>query len=127
MAQHNETGHWGEEMAADFLRSKGYTIRDMNWRLGHRDIDVVALTPDMRTVVFVEVKTRTDDIVNAPDQAIDTKKIINLGYAANSYIKQNQIMLDVRFDIITIVGAPDSGAIPRIEHWEEAFNPMLAF
>jgi len=127
MAQHNDTGHWGEEMAADYLRGKGYTIRDMNWRQGHRDLDVVALTPDMRTIVFVEVKTRTDDIVSSPDQAIDTKKILNLGYAANSYIKQNQIVLDVRFDIITVVGAAGSTDIPRIEHWEEAFNPMLAF
>jgi len=125
MAQHNETGHKGEQLAADYLRSKGYTIRDMDWRQGHRDLDIIALTPDMLTLVFVEVKTRTDDYLTSPELAIDLKKIRNLGLAANSYVKQNRITLDLRFDIITVVSAPDGQSLPRIEHWEDAFNPML--
>lgn len=125
MAQHNETGHKGEQLAADYLRSKGYTIRDMDWRQGHRDLDIIALTPDMLTLVFVEVKTRTDDYLTSPELAIDLKKIRNLGLAANSYVKQNRITLDLRFDIITVVSDPDSHSLPRIEHWEDAFNPML--
>ena len=125
MAQHNETGHKGEQLAADYLRSKGYTIRDMDWRQGHRDLDIIALTPDMLTLVFVEVKTRTDDYLASPELAIDLKKIRNLGLAANSYVKQNRIVLDLRFDIITVVSDPDGHSLPRIEHWEDAFNPML--
>lgn len=125
MAQHNETGHKGEQLAADYLRSKGYTIRDMDWRQGHRDLDIIALTPDMLTLVFVEVKTRTDDYLTSPELAIDLKKIRNLGLAANSYVKQNRITLDLRFDIITVVSGPDGHSLPRIEHWEDAFNPML--
>lgn len=125
MAQHNETGHKGEQLAADYLRSKGYTIRDMDWRQGHRDLDIIALTPDMLTLVFVEVKTRTDDYLTRPELAIDLKKIRNLGLAANSYVKQNRIVLDLRFDIITVVSDPDGHSLPRIEHWEDAFNPML--
>lgn len=125
MAQHNETGHKGEQLAADYLRSKGYTIRDMDWRQGHRDLDIIALTPDMLTLVFVEVKTRTDDYLTSPELAIDLKKIRNLGLAANSYVKQNRIVLDLRFDIITVVSDPDGHSLPRIEHWEDAFNPML--
>lgn len=125
MAQHNETGHKGEQLAADYLRSKGYTIRDMDWRQGHRDLDIIALTPDMLTLVFVEVKTRSDDYLASPELAIDLKKIRNLGLAANSYVKQNRITLDLRFDIITVVSDPDGHSLPRIEHWEDAFNPML--
>lgn len=125
MAQHNETGHKGEQLAADYLRSKGYTIRDMDWHQGHRDLDIIALTPDMLTLVFVEVKTRTDDYLASPELAIDLKKIRNLGLAANSYVKQNRIVLDLRFDIITVVSDPDGHSLPRIEHWEDAFNPML--
>lgn len=125
MAQHNETGHKGEQLAADYLRSKGYTIRDMDWRQGHRDLDIIALTPDMLTLVFVEVKTRTDDYLTSPELAIDLKKIRNLGLAANSYVKQNRITLDLRFDIITVVSDTDGHSLPRIEHWEDAFNPML--
>lgn len=126
MAQHNDIGKWGEQMAIDYLRHRGYTIRDCDWRYRHRDIDIVALTEDMRTIVFVEVKTRTSAAVATPDQAIDLAKVKSIGYAANAYIKQNRIMLDVRFDIVTIVGTMDEG-IPQIQHLEDAFNPMLAY
>ena len=113
-------------MAARHLCSKGYTIRDRNWRLGHREIDIVALSEDMRTLVFVEVKTRLSDEVALPEDAVDRKKIRNIGYVANSYIKQNRIVLDTRFDIITVIGK-EGDPSPKIEHWEDAFNPMLAY
>lgn len=126
MAQHNDTGNWGEELAVRYLRSKGYTIRDRNWRSGHRELDVVALTDDMSTIVFVEVKTRDSDDVTSPEQAVDRRKIRSIGYVANSYIKQNNLVLDTRFDIITIVGKADDGSL-RVEHLEDAFNPMLVY
>ena len=126
MAQHNDTGNWGEELAVRYLRSKGYTIRDRNWRSGHRELDVVALTEDMSTIVFVEVKTRDSDDVTLPEQAVDRRKIRSIGYVANSYIKQNNLVLDTRFDIITIIGNEDDGSL-RVEHLEDAFNPMLAY
>ena len=126
MAQHNDTGNWGEELAVRYLRSKGYTIRDRNWRSGHRELDVVALSEDMSTIVFVEVKTRDSDDVTLPEQAVDRRKIRSIGYVANSYIKQNNLVLDTRFDIITIIGNEDDGSL-RVEHLEDAFNPMLAY
>ena len=56
MAQHNDFGAQGEDIAIDYLRRKGYVILDRNWRSGHREIDIVARKDD--TVVFVEVKAR---------------------------------------------------------------------
>lgn len=126
MALHNDIGKWGEQVAVDYLRHRGYTIRDCDWRYRHRDIDIVALTEDMRTIVFVEVKTRTSTELTSPEQAVDLEKIKSIGYTANAYIKQNRILLDMRFDIITVVGSKDEG-IPQIQHLEDAFNPMLAF
>ena len=126
MAQHNDTGNWGEELAVSYLRSKGYTIRDRNWRSGHRELDIVALTEDMTTIVFVEVKTRGADDVMLTEHAVDRQKIRSIGYVANSYIKQNRLVLDTRFDIITIVGKADDGSL-RVEHLEDAFNPMLVY
>ena len=123
MAEHNEVGKWGEEVAVNYLHKKGYTIRECDWRSGHRDIDIIAISPDQRFVVFIEVKTRTTDDVAAPEDAIDSRKIKNLGYAANAYVKLNQIVLDLRFDIITIVGNNQSE--PLIDHIEDAFNPMF--
>ena len=56
MAQHNDFGTLGEDIAVDFLRRKGYILLDRNWRSGHKEIDIVARQGD--TVVFVEVKAR---------------------------------------------------------------------
>lgn len=125
MASHNELGKWGEEYATKYLRDNGYTIVERDWRVGHRDIDIIARTPDNTTVVFVEVKTRTSDVVTKPEQAIDTKKIRSIGMAANIYVKQNNISDLLRFDIITIVGSNDDNAM--LEHTEDAFNPCLAY
>lgn len=125
MAEHNKLGTWGEELAAAYLREKGYSIRDTDWKLGKRDLDIVALTPDQRTIVFVEVKTRLSDAVTKPEDAVDIKKIRSIGYTANSYIKELDIDLETRFDIISIIGK--HGEQTRIEHIEDAFNPLLAY
>lgn len=126
MSKHNEVGNWGEKTAVEWLRKRGYTIRECDWRIGHRDIDIIALTEDMRTVVFVEVKTRSSSVMTRPEDAIDRQKIRNIGFAANAYVKMNKIYLDIRFDILTVVGSEDDEH-PVIEHWEDAFNPMLVY
>ena len=125
MARHNELGKWGKQYAADYLQSIGYDIIERDWRIGHRDIDIIARTGDGTTVVFVEVKTRTSDVVTKPDDAVDIKKIRNIGYAANNYIKTKGIVDEVRFDIISIIGNNKENA--QLEHIIEAFNPFLAY
>ena len=125
MARHNELGKWGEQYAADYLQSIGYDIIERDWRIGHRDIDIIARTGDGTTVVFVEVKTRTSDVVTKPDDAVDIKKIRNIGYAANNYIKTKGIVDEVRFDIISIIGNNKENA--QLEHIIEAFNPCLSY
>ena len=81
MAKHNNTGKWGEDLAADYLREKGYEIIERDWRDGHRDIDIIARSPDLRTIVFVEVKTRATDVITKPEEAVDRRKIRNIGMA----------------------------------------------
>ena len=84
MAEHNKVGKWGEQHAADVLDREGYTIVETNWSPpgSHRDIDIIAYTPDHTTIVFVEVKTRSHDEVVLPEEAVDIKKIRNLGICA---------------------------------------------
>lgn len=123
MATHNDLGKWGEEMAVQHLREQGYTILDRDWRFGHRDLDIVARTPDGIVVVFVEVKTRTSDVVSSPHDAVDARKIKSLGAAANAYVKEFQIWDELRFDIISIIG--DRSETALLEHMEDAFNPLL--
>lgn len=125
MARHNDIGKWGEELAAKYLHGQGYIIRERNWQVGHRDIDIIAVTADGMTVVFVEVKTRTSDIVLRPEDAVDIKKIRSIGYAANEYVKERGVTEELRFDIISIVGESPEEA--RLEHITDAFNPLLAY
>lgn len=125
MAQHNQLGKWGEEYAANYLLGKGYDILERDWRIGHRDIDIIARSPEGDTVVFVEVKTRTNDVVTDPRDAVDLRKIRSIGWAANAYVKQRNVIDLLRFDIISIVGSNDTNA--DILHVEDAFNPCCAF
>jgi len=123
MAQHNDLGKWGEEQAATFLERKGYTICDRDWRAGHRDLDIIALNEDQTILVIVEVKKRTSAELNEPEEAVNKKKIRNIGNAANLYLKQFNVEYDVRFDIVSVTGTSDSNA--KIEHIIDAFNPLL--
>lgn len=123
MAKHNELGKWGEQLAERYLIDKGYYIRDRDWRFGKRDLDIIAVSEQQNLLVFVEVKTRQNDKFTEPEAAVDPRKIRNLGIAANAYIKEFALDYEIRFDILTIVGTEEADA--RIEHTENAFNPLL--
>lgn len=87
MAEHNDLGKWGEDEAALYLEDEGYTIIDRDWRLGRRDLDILAYTPDGNTLVVVEVKTRTGEEYQQPEEAVTPGKMRNLAIAANAYVK----------------------------------------
>lgn len=125
MARHNDFGKWGEEVAADYLRQKGYTIVEHDWRFGrsHSDIDLIVVSPEEDEMAFVEVKTRDNEDLVAAVDAIDRKKIRRLGRAADHYIKLNRVSLQPRFDVITIVGSMEGSY--RLNHMIDAFNPLL--
>lgn len=119
MATHNELGKWGEQVAEKHLLEKDYRIVQCNWRYGHRDIDIIAAKGDM--LVFVEVKTRRNNMFTDPEMAVDYQKIRSLSIAANAFIKQYRINADIRFDVITVVGCEDNF---EINHIEDAFLPI---
>lgn len=115
MAAHNELGKWGEDLAADYLQRKGYTIIERDWKSGRRDLDIVAKNGDV--IVFVEVKTRRNSLYGQPEEAVDYRKLQSLQQAINHYIKFRHIRQEVRFDIISIVGT--IGAEPDIQHIQD--------
>ena len=110
--EHLQLGIWGEELAAAYLREKGYVILERDWHSVHRDIDIIA--QDGETIVFVEVKTRRNRVFGEPEDAIDYKKMQSLQQAINHYVKFRRINSEVRFDIISIVGT--IGSEPSINH-----------
>ncbi|MBR5898939.1 MAG: YraN family protein [Muribaculaceae bacterium] len=120
MAQHNNLGQWGENLACEKLITEGYAITERNWRCNHWEIDIIAMKGNR--IVFVEVKTRSDNYVD-PLESIDRKKIIYLARAANVYIQMHDIPHEPQFDIILIVGTPEKGH--QLEHIPDAFLPPL--
>ena len=120
MAHHNEFGQISEDRAVAYLMARGYTIRERNWRLGHKEIDIIAQKNG--TIAFIEVKARKNDRFGDPTEAVTDSKIRNLVQAANAYARYHRIDLPVRFDIITIIGEPGD---QTIDHIENAFYPPI--
>ncbi|MDO8505476.1 MAG: YraN family protein [bacterium] len=82
-------GAWGEEVAARYLENKGYKIvaRHFTHRIG--EIDIVT-AKDSR-IIFVEVKTRTNNRFGAPEESIGWSKQEKLRRTANVYMLQHKL------------------------------------
>ena len=119
MIEPHELGKLGEELAVEYLIEKGYQILERNWRSGHKEIDIIAQIDD--NLVIVEVKTRKSDDYGEPDIAVGIAKQRMLIWAADAYVRKNQLNVDVRFDIVSIVISDEE---PQIEHIEDAFIPL---
>ena len=126
MAFHNELGKWGECKAAEFLRNKGLYIRHIDWRDGHRDLDIVAIDEEMTTLYIVEVKPRSTDMWGEPDEAITLEKKNNILKAASRYRSLYRMEhLNVRFDSISVVGTPDTEC--RITYKENVMSSLDSY
>lgn len=120
MAEHNETGQKGEELAAVFLKNKGYSILETNWRFHQLEADIIALQGDI--LVVVEVKTRSSKLFGEPETFVTRQKQNNLIKAANGYIQRFDLDFEVRFDIISVFTGNGNA---DINHIEGAFYPLL--
>ena len=122
MAKHNKLGKEGEQAARDFLISKGYTVRETNWRVGRLEIDIVAQEPQANRLHIIEVKTRSSIEHYDPMEAITNAKIRNLVNATNGYINFYKLKMSVQYDVMIIEGkAPDF----TIHYYPNAFQPPL--
>lgn len=110
-------GTEGESIAAAFLRGKGYRIRAQNYKTPFGEIDIVA--EDSGTLVFVEVKTRTNTAFGYPFESVNPKKREKLRKVALSYIKGCRKEMPSRFDVLSI---HVDGTMKTIEHIVDAFE-----
>ena len=120
MAEHNELGRQGEEIALEHLRKLGYIILDKNWRAGRNELDIIARDKDF--LVIVEVKSRQNSNFAEPEEAVTRDKQNALIRAANAYIYRKNVNLETRFDIISII---HNARETRINHIKDAFYPRL--
>jgi len=115
MAQHNELGKKGEQLAVDFLIQQGYTIVERNYRFDKAEVDIIAQIQD--TLAIIEVKTRSSIDFGNPQDFVKPKQIQRLVKAVDEYVTANGLDLEVRFDIIAIVKNNNY----NIEHLKDAF------
>lgn len=123
---HLKSGRWGELQAMRLLKSKGWKIIGDRIRVGkHDELDMVAEAEGV--LVFVEVKTRKNENFGRPFSAVNKEKRKRLSRAAVAYLKKKNTKPNhIRFDVIEVIGEPDSPPL-EIRHIENAFQLDSAY
>jgi len=118
-------GQQGEKAAERYLLRLGWIVVDRGYSARGGEIDLIAI--DGKTVVFVEVKTRSSDRKGHPTEAVTLEKQSHITRTAYSYLSKNRLgECSFRFDIISIIW-PDTEQAPAIEHYPNAFEAVGEF
>ncbi|MFH1207796.1 MAG: YraN family protein [Patescibacteria group bacterium] len=107
-----ELGQRGEALAEEYLTSRRYCVIDRHWHGRYGEIDLVASDPEAKTLVFVEVKTRTSETFGRIDETIDRRKLEKLNMAIDRYVSEHRYRGPYRLDAILI----KFGRRPTIQH-----------
>jgi len=100
-------GKSGEDRAAKFLTKSGYRILERNYKTKTGEIDLIALHEG--TIVFIEVKTRSNDLFGAPELAVNRRKQIRMIKTALGYIQRKEFhQVPCRFDVVAINNADEN-------------------
>lgn len=116
MAQHNQLGNKGEQLAVDFLIENGYDIVERNYRFDRAEVDIMAKKDQI--LAIIEVKTRSTSDFGDPQDFLKPKQIQRIVKAVDEYVIENKLNVEVRFDIIAIVKEKNGFSV---EHLENAF------
>ncbi len=119
-------GTKGEQLAAKFLKKRGYKILQRNYRRRNGEIDIVCY--DHGTVVFVEVKTRYSDAYGPPELSVTEAKKRHIVKIASQYIAEKKLeRSSLRFDVVSVFYSPDKKH-PKITLFKNAFtkNDLVA-
>lgn len=100
MTERQVRGALGEQAAVDFLRRRGFMLVERNYRVGHHEVDIIALRDD--ELHFIEVKTRKVGSLTAPEEAIDERKARTMRRVASSYLAIRNTPYEPRFSMVAI-------------------------
>ncbi len=115
-------------MAAHYLQSNHYQVCHRNWRAGRvGEVDLIALTPDSKTLVFIEVKTRSSSRYGDPAESVTPAKQNTLFRVAEHYLYEHPFEGDIRFDVMSVLRCPDSHTTSsqdpfELTHVQNAFD-----
>ena len=121
-----EIGAFGEEYTVKYLKKQGYKILDRNYHSRFGEIDIIASKKDI--IVFIEVKTRSENAIYSPREAVDFHKQQKCIKTAQTYLVQNRVELQPRFDVseILLQNREDNKLrLKEFNYIENAFQVML--
>jgi putative endonuclease len=116
MATHNETGKRGEELAANYLKEKGFEIIEKNYRWKRFEIDLIVKKEPF--LIFVEVKTKTNTTFGYPEDDVTPQKAKQVMAAAEEFVYETGWKKEIRFDIVAVI---IKGQSIEIEHIIDGF------
>ncbi|MBK9448206.1 MAG: YraN family protein [Bacteroidetes bacterium] len=132
MAQHNEVGKLGEDLACKWLESQGFRVFDRNYKAERAEVDIVAYWENPSNPAataelhFVEVKTLSTSRFTNPENAVDSAKLRNMAKVAQFYCWERQLHnIPAVFDVISVVLEDPSN--PEITHFEDAWRPETKY
>lgn len=106
-------GRQGEDIAARYLKTKGYKILKQNFYIRGGEIDIIALDKD--TLVFIEVKTRASQKYGLPEESITPTKLKYLKHAAEVFCATNPKLPQLRRMDAVCIEFDETKALKRIE------------
>ena len=114
-------GGAGEKIAESYLKKHGYRILARNFITDIGELDLVVT--DDEYLIFVEVKSRTDESFGLPSEAVDLRKQRKIAMVASQYIKKNMLFgAPARFDVIEV--RLDGG---EVNHIKNSFDSYLRY
>lgn len=116
--KNQKLGRLGEDMACHYLENNDITILERNWKCKSGEADIIAL--EQGTLVFLEVKTRSQKFLGLPEYAVTKEKRDKYERIAISYLSKNPRPSGrVRFDVIAIRITGENQCLLR--HHKDAF------
>ena len=122
--QNRKKGNRGEDAAAELLQQKGYEILDRNYGNKWGEVDIIAKLIDQRSKlgkqeyrVFVEVKTKTEDLYGEPWEMINKHKLSQVQNMGHLWCEEKGWKGLCRIDVVG-VWLDAMGEVVRVEHWE---------
>ncbi len=116
-----ETGKTGERMVAEYMRSKGLAVIRQNYHSRFGEIDIIAESAEY--IIFTEVKTRRENSIVSPAEAVDASKRRRIMLTAEDFLSKFETELQPRFDVaeVTVYRKKGGGDGYRLNYIKNAF------
>lgn len=100
MRPHLEAGAQAEQWACAYLQQRGLKLLERNYRCRMGEIDIVMR--DVETVVFVEVRYRSNPGFGGALASIDARKQSRILAAASHYVQRHKLECPTRIDVVGV-------------------------